>query len=123
MELNYDEEMSKAQLFIDDILSVYKKHNKSITHEDHGGALLISELNEENEEWLKYSLDWFSYDLKNPKEEERPLRKVVFKDDETNEEMDLLAIVGVSDNLTAGVVGKKDGSKEYVNLDQVRVIG
>lgn len=38
--------------FIEDIISVYKKHNLSISHEDEHGAFIIDEYNEDNIGWL-----------------------------------------------------------------------
>jgi len=41
------------QQFIEDIISLYKKYNLSISHEDTHGAFVITRYSEENEDWLR----------------------------------------------------------------------
>ena len=46
-------EMQNRESFIDDIITVYKRYNLSLSHEDTQGAFKIERLNDENVAWLK----------------------------------------------------------------------
>lgn len=41
-----------VDLFLKDIVQVFKNHNKSISHEDIHGSFVIEEYSESNERWL-----------------------------------------------------------------------
>ena len=43
----------KVDEFINDIIGVYKKHNLSISHEDHFGGFEIENISDNNIEWLQ----------------------------------------------------------------------
>lgn len=43
---------TKIQLFINDIIKVYKKHNLSLSHQDRHGAFEIEEYSKYNVSWL-----------------------------------------------------------------------
>jgi hypothetical protein len=47
----------KVDNFIADILSVYRKHNMSISHEDEHGAFVIQPISDINIEWLENAHD------------------------------------------------------------------
>lgn len=47
----------KVKLFIEDIETVCKKHNMSISHEDEHGAFIIKSFNQGNIDWLKDAFD------------------------------------------------------------------
>jgi hypothetical protein len=49
------EENIQVDLFIDEILEVYKKHNMSISHEDKFGAFIIEKNFDDNCKWLEYA--------------------------------------------------------------------
>ena len=44
---------NKKEIFLNDIIDIYKKHNLSISHEDIGGGFIIETFKEENVDWLK----------------------------------------------------------------------
>lgn len=43
----------KSKEFIEEIISVCKKHNLSIAHQDTQGAFIIEEYHDENIDWIK----------------------------------------------------------------------
>ena len=43
----------KADIFIRDIIEVYKKHGLSLTHEDCEGGFIIDKLSKDNITWLQ----------------------------------------------------------------------
>lgn len=47
---------AKKEMFLDEIVAVYKKHNYSLAHEDTQGAFEIQSIKDENIEWLKECL-------------------------------------------------------------------
>ncbi len=52
-------EEKKVKEFIEEIISVYKKHNLSISHEDIGGSFIIEKYKIDNLKWLKDSYTKF----------------------------------------------------------------
>lgn len=45
---------NKKEKFISDIIKVYKKHDMSISHEDHQGSFIIENNNVKNDiKWLR----------------------------------------------------------------------
>lgn len=42
----------EKQLFLDDLMELYKKHNISIAHQDFHGAFIIERLNEYDVNWI-----------------------------------------------------------------------
>lgn len=46
-------EDSSIDAFIEDLIAVCRKHNKSLGHEDSHGAFLVEKLNEDNIGWLR----------------------------------------------------------------------
>ena len=50
-------ESSADDLFIEDVIEVYKKHGLSISHEDGHGAFLIEPISVHNIEWLRDAMD------------------------------------------------------------------
>lgn len=55
--LNKMGENEKIDLFIADIIEVYKKHNMTIGHEDHHGSFCIELYDEYMVEWMRDATD------------------------------------------------------------------
>ena len=56
-KINKSQENKKIDTFIDEIISVCKKHNFSISHEDYHGSFEIETYNDNNIKWLKDAND------------------------------------------------------------------
>ena len=56
-EKKYGEQSEAVHAFLEDIFKVYQKHNLSISHEDTGGAFIITRYDEDNIDWLKGASD------------------------------------------------------------------
>jgi len=52
----------EVDVFIEDVLSVCRKHGFSISHEDGNGAFVIEKFNEADSDWLRAAAD----DTENP---------------------------------------------------------
>lgn len=50
-------EPPEIDAFIEEIVSVYRKHGLSISHEDGHGAFVIESFDETNVEWLERAVD------------------------------------------------------------------
>jgi len=51
------ERKRKLDKFVEEIIQVCKKHNISISHQDHHGAFEFPKYDEENSEWLRAGAD------------------------------------------------------------------
>ncbi len=50
---------TEMEVFLNDIVDVYKKHGLSLSHEDYHGAFRVTTYDEENVEWLKAAQKWY----------------------------------------------------------------
>lgn len=47
----------KSKAFLQDIVSVYKKHGLALSHEDGHGAFIVADLDDSLIEWVMYAFD------------------------------------------------------------------
>lgn len=55
-EIKDEEKKNKIESFLNEIKSVCKKHNLSISHEDGFGAFIITDYDDYYDEWLSKAL-------------------------------------------------------------------